>query len=494
MSPVAVKAENQLSADARGRWLKALSAFEQRNFGYVVELLRPVLREAPDFLVGRQLLRRAEWSLVKPRGGGSGGGSRGFLRGITGGGGLSLWKDRGLVKTDPRAALEAAEDALERDPASPGANLLLRDAALALGLPEVAGFALETLRDADPENPKTLHQLARHHLAVGQPERAVGVYQRIVRLNPTDLEAIQGGKDAAAAASIAVGGWEQASRGDGSYRDALKDKVEAVSLEREASQVKSVEVVGAQLDELYARHQESPQDLGVVRRIATLHEQRDDPAAALEWARYAVALTNGADPGLMRKVSDLTLRNLDLQIRNREDWLETTAAAAHHDAPAPGGTDADAIARCQGELEELRRQHAAAQVEAARQRVAHHPTDLTCRYELGEALLRAGEATLAIPELQRAAQSPSLGVRATHLLGQCFEAKHIVHLAVKQYETARGKLPTMDALKKEITYRVGLAYERTGDQGKYLARMTEIYEVDSGYRDVAVRVEGAYGE
>ena len=79
-----------------------------------------------------------------------------------------------------------------------------------------------------------------------------------------------------------------------------------------------------------------------------------------------------------------------------------------------------------------------------------------------------------------------------NLLGQCFEAKGIVNLAIKQYEGARERLPAMDGLKKEVTYRAALVYERAGDQEKYLARMTEIYEVDSGYQDVAPRVEGAF--
>ena len=79
-----------------------------------------------------------------------------------------------------------------------------------------------------------------------------------------------------------------------------------------------------------------------------------------------------------------------------------------------------------------------------------------------------------------------------NLLGICFEAKKILGLAIKQYEEAAAKLPNMDALKKEIIYKLGLIYEKTGDKAKSLAYMTEIYEVDSGYADVAARVEGSY--
>ncbi len=487
---MAVKTENQLPPNTRSLWLRAFSAFEQGNFGYVIQLARPVLKEAPDFLAGRQVLRRAELALAK-------GGGKGFLRGMSGGG-RSMFGG-GLGKKDPRAALESAEDTLEKDPTNQGANMLLREAAMALEMPEVASFALETLRDAYPRDVKILHELARHYRAIALPEKAIDVYNAIVALNPADMEAIQGGKDAAASATISGGGWETATREGGSYRDALKDRGEAESLERSASMVKSVEAIEAQLGELYAQYGENQQSLNVVRKIASLNEQKDDYAAALEWYQYAVTLTNHSDPGLVRKVSDLTLKNLDYQIKSREDWLETHRAALDAARAEAGGEEpevapetAEAVAQYGGELEEYRRQRAAVQVDDARRRVERNPTDLSCRYELGEQLVRTGDTTAAIQELQKAAQSPSLGVKAMNLLGQCFEVKGITNLAIKQYEGAREKLPTMDALRKEITYRAALAYEKAGDQERYLARMTEIYEVDSGYRDVAARVEGSF--
>ena len=487
---MAVKTENQLPPHARSLWLKALSAFEQRNFGYVVQLARPVLQDAPDFLAGRQMLRHAELALAKGNG-------RGLFKGMTGGGLSRFGGGGGLGKRDPRAAMESAEDTLERDPTNPGANQLLREAAMALGLPEVASFALETLRDAYPQDLKILHELARHYRAIALPEKAIHVYNAIVAVNPADLEAIKGGKDAAASATIAGGGWGLAAREGGSYRDALRNPGESVSLERQASMVTSVESVEARLGELYAQYHENPRDLNVARRIAALNEQKDDYATALEWYQYAVTLTHHADPGLVRKVSDLALKHLDYQIKGREDWLEThraALAAARDEAegrdPEIAPETAAAVTQYELELEAYCQQRATQRVDDARRRVERNPTDLSFRYELGEQLVGVGDTTGAIPELQRAAQSPSLAVKAMNLLAQCFEAKGITGLAVKQYEGARERLPTMDALKKEVTYRVALVYERTGDKDRCLARMTEVYEVDAGYRDVAARVEG----
>ena len=201
-------------------------------------------------------------------------------------------------------------------------------------------------------------------------------------------------------------------------------------------------------------------------------------------------ITKGSDPGLIRKVNDLTLKSLDRHIVEREDWLAAQTVAldgSKLDAETQGE-----IQRIEGELADFRAQKARSQVEIARRQVERNPTDLNFRYELGEQLVGIGQFSEAIPELQTAKGSPSLGTKATHLLGRCFEAKGNLSLAVKQYEDARARMPTMDGSKKDLVYELGLLYERMGDTTRYLANMTEIYEVDYGYRDVAPRVEATH--
>src|ERR1700758_5184849 len=57
---MAVKTEKELAEAQRGHWLKAVAAIELRNFGYAISLLQGILKQEPEFLTGRQLLRRAE--------------------------------------------------------------------------------------------------------------------------------------------------------------------------------------------------------------------------------------------------------------------------------------------------------------------------------------------------------------------------------------------------------------------------------------------------
>jgi tetratricopeptide (TPR) repeat protein len=94
--------------------------------------------------------------------------------------------------------------------------------------------------------------------------------------------------------------------------------------------------------------------------------------------------------------------------------------------------------------------------------------------------------------LQRARQNPHARLKAMNLLGCCYSELGMFDLATKQLEEASKEILSMDAMKKEIVYNLGLVYERTGDQEKSLACMKQIYEIEHGYKDVAMRVESSY--
>ena len=65
-------------------------------------------------------------------------------------------------------------------------------------------------------------------------------------------------------------------------------------------------------------------------------------------------------------------------------------------------------------------------------------------------------------------------------------------MAAQQLEEAAREISSMDEMKKEIVYNLGLIYERMGERNKSIAAMKQIYQAEYGYRDVAARVEGSY--
>ncbi len=466
---MAVKNERDLSDQQRGYWLKAVAAIELRNFGYAIDLLQNLLKQVPEFLTGRQMLRRAEVTRAKTE-------KKSFFNISTAP--LAVMKAQRELKKDPAKTIELVEKVLEMEPYNQQANMLLKDAAVAADFPEIAIFAMETLLENAPRDVKILHELGRLHDQYDQSDKAVDIYNRITEINPVDLEASKLGKDAAARASMKQGGWTDAE----SYRDLIKDKEVAVSLEQQSRIQLTGESLEQQINETYERHEAEPQNIDLAKRLGVLHDQKDDFEGAIAWYQYAVDLTNRSDPGLVRKVTDLKMRRLERQIRDDEEYL------AQH------GTDAEDYAEKAAALEAAKRQRAEILIDDARKRLDRNPTDLQLRYELGEHLTHAGQYHDALPELQRARQSPNARLKAMNLLGQCYRELGMLDLAAKQLDDAANEMLVMDVVKKEIVYNLGLVYEQMGHTEKYVDAMKKIYEADYGYRDVAARVESSYSK
>jgi len=142
-----IQTEKELSDNARALWLKSLHAVELRNYGYAISLIQAILKEFPAFLEGRKRLRKVEFLNTK--------GKKSFLSGLS----TASLKGAGMIKKDPMAAIELAEKNLENDPGNAQINHLLKEAAKAAGLPEVACFALETIIEENPKDTKTMHEL-----------------------------------------------------------------------------------------------------------------------------------------------------------------------------------------------------------------------------------------------------------------------------------------------------------------------------------------------
>jgi tetratricopeptide (TPR) repeat protein len=464
---MAVKTEKELSESLRALWLKVVAAIELRNFGYAISLLQEILKQEPEFLTGRQLLRRAEVTKTKSA-------KKSFFNISMAP--IALMRVQREVKKDPKRAVEMLEKILEKEPYNRQANLVLKDAAVAAGWLEIGVFALRTLLEENTRDVKVLHELGRLYRQLGDHDQEVEIYNQITAINPLDAQALRMGKDASADGSMKRGGWTQAE----TYRDLIKDKDEAVSLEQQSRIRLTGEALDQQIAETYARHQAEPENLDFARRLGALSEQKDDFESAIRWYQYAADLSKGADTGLARKISDLKIKCLEREIAALEEFLSTYSARD------------EIYAEKSGQLRAVKVSRAEILIADAQERVARNPTDLQLRFELGENFFNAGRFREAVPELQRARQNPHARLKAMNVLGCCYGELGMLDLAMKQLEEASQEISSMDAMKKEIVYNLGQIYERMGDTGKALACMKQIYEVDYGYRDVAQRVESSY--
>src|SRR5437667_10967164 len=343
------------------------------------------------------------------------------------------------IKKDPKRAVELLEKVLEEEPYNRQANLGLKEAALAAGWPDIGVFALRTLLEENPRDVKVLHNLGHLYRQLGNHEEEVEIYNQITAINPLDAEALRLGKDASADASMKRGGSTQAE----TYRDRIKDKDVAISLEQQSRMSLSGESLDQQIAETYALHQAEPANVDLARRLGTLNEQKEDFQAAIRWYQYAADLTKGADAGLVRKASDLKIKFLEQEIAAHEEFLSTPAAN-------------ESSAKSSEFLKAAKAKRAELLIAEAQERVTRNPTDLHLRFELGENLFNAGRFREAVPELQRARQNPHARLKAMNLLGCCYDELEMLDLAVKQLEEASSESLSMDATKKEIVYTLGV--------------------------------------
>jgi len=348
---MAIKTEKELSETQRSHWLKAVAAIELCNFDYAISLLQAILKQEPQFLTGRQLLRRTEVTKSKSA-------KKSFFNISTAP--IAVMKAQLEIKKDPKRAVEMLEKILEKKPYNRQANLVLKEAAMAAGWPEIGVFALRTLLEENPRDVKVLHELGRLLHELGESEHEVEVYNQIIEINPLDAEALRLGKNASARASMTTGGWTQAV----SYRDLIKDKETAVSLEQQSRMRLTGESLNKQIAETYALQQAEPRNIDLARRLGALNEQKDDIAAAIGWYQYAADLTKGTDAGLIRKVSDLKTKGLEREIAAHEEFLSTHAA------------DHELSAKKTEELKVAKKKRTEILVEDARKRMERNPTDL----------------------------------------------------------------------------------------------------------------------
>ncbi len=468
---MSLKLERDLGAGPRGIVGRAKAAFQSKNYDYAINLMQSVLKDEPLYLEGRRFLRAVE--ITKYRGLSS------FNRQMIGMKvGSAAMKLSNVGKKEPNEQLVLAEEVLALDPFQAKANTIVAEAGTKLGFPEFRAFAYETLAEGKPGDKAILNTLASTYMELKDAMKAEKTYERILEIDPRDGDALSGLKNASAAHASRSGGWEAAGS---DYRNALKSKSESIELEQASKVVKSTEAIDSQIAINFAKHQEQPTNPVHSRAIAQLFAQKNDLASAIQWYEHAFEAGNRVDSALEKVIGDLKLK------KSEEELQELQAAQAEQTDPEVQAQYAAAVEEKIKEISDVRLFQAEARVRA-------HPNDGEYHFAFGEALYNAGQYKRATEELQLSLKQPSVRYLALKFMGMSFMKRGMLDFAVKQLAMAESELPTMDELKKDIVYNLGLAYEATKQTDKALEQWKKIYEIDMSYRDVAQRVEASYGE
>lgn len=474
---MSLKSERELESEAKGMVARAKAAAQSKNYDYTINLLQAVLKKEPLFLEGRRFLRAIEIQKYKAL--------SSFNRQM-----LSMkvstaaMKLSSAAKKEPAEQLLMAEEVLALDPFHHKANILVGDAGTKLGFAEFRAFAYETLAHEvltegkmKPADKAILNTLAGTYMELNDPVKAEKTYARILELDPRDGDALSGLKNASAAHASRSGGWEK----EGSdYRNALKNKGEAIELEQASKVVKSTEAIDEQIRINLEKHEADPASPLHARVLAQLFLQKNDLPNAIQFYEHAFEVGGRIDPSIEKIIGDLKIKKIEQELQ------ELTEAHAAQTDPEVQAQYLAAMDQKKIEIDQVRVMQAEARVRA-------HPNDGQYHFELGEALYRIGEYKRALQEFQQGLKQPSVRYQALNLMGMSFMKQGMLDLAMKRFSEAETELPVMDDLKKEIVYNLGLAYEATQQPEKSLDQWKKIYEVDMSYRDVAQRVEASYG-
>lgn len=453
--------EVNISKRARELFAKGLTAMERNNMVYAIEMFSAAVKLEPRFLNARNHLRAAEIKQFNDRGSGAARHTMAFLSGLP-----------NLIEVFVRLqlkqgalALTAAESLMRLDPLHPVFLRMLEQASKAAGMPEVAVQALMAAREHEPENVDVIVRLGRLLAQNEQLAEAKECLEKAASMLPHDARIINALKDIMARETMAKGGWTDAAREGGSYRNVIKDTREAVVLEQGGRAVQDAQSVELLLQDMLEKVKHNPDNINFRRQLANLYVQAgrfDDAIRALEEARR----TSMGDPQLDQALSQVRLKQFDYEI-----------------AQARENGDKDGVAARQAARAEF-------VFKDAQTRVERYPNDLPLRFEFGVLLLERGQLNEAIQQLQLAQRNPQFRLRAMYNMALCFKQKGQLDLAREQFEKAAAELTEMNDLKKDIYYQLGGILEQQGQMAEAVNRYyKEIYQVDIAYRDISAKME-----
>ena len=463
---MAEKLINALSPDARRLYTKAIESAQRENYDYAVTLFAQVLEREPGFFEGRKALRQAQAKK-------SAGASSGFFKKMMSGAGSSpqIAKAKMALNKNPAEAMAIAEQVLNGDPSNSYAHRIIADAAEALEFPKTAVLSLETLVKHSPKDKALVIEFANLVAETkGNATVAEKAIEELIRTVGYDTDLQQAQKNLSAHKVMDEGGYGALESGEGSYRDILRNKTEAVSLEQEKRVQKSEDVAERLIGEYETRLPNEPNNFKLVRSLAELYTQKRQFDRALELYDRVKQSDLGNDPSLDQAIANTVVRRFDFQ-------LEQLNPFEPEQAP---------------QVEKIKAEKLAFQVADCQKRVEKYPTDLVLRFELGAFYFQAGKIGEAIAEFQKAQGNPHKRLLAMSYLAQCFAKRKMFDLAARTLQSAIKEKLVFDDEKKDLIYNLGCVFEAMGKKEEAVEQFKQIYETDISYKDVAAKVDAFY--
>ena len=445
--------------------LEAAEAAIQSNLSYTLEVYSSILKQSLGCIELRKKLRTLQIKSIQ----GSTKGLNNLLGKVT----AVPFMFGGKGEKDPEGTLIKAEGLIEKNPGSILAHEMLADAATHLEMKETVVFAYETIRKIHPTNIKNLKQLGNAYLEFGNTEKAIETGNSILKINPTDGDAVELMKRASVAVAMNKGKWEESE----DFRSQLKDESEAQALEQQSKSITDSKGLEDLIRQSYEKVEQEPSNLNNYRQLSEYYHRYGDLENSIAWIQEARKQEAGqGDVSLEEKERQLTLEYFDNSI---EEW-EKLIIPKPEDEETINSRD-NAIA--QKKLYEKN------QLESLVQR---YPNDYGYRYELGINLFNNADYDNCLSHFQLAQRNAKVRLDAILYLGRAYSRKNFYDLAIEQFSILKNEIQIMDDRKKDAIYELGCCFELMGEQDKAIEEFKVVYSADISFRDVADKINAFY--
>ena len=444
------KDHNEVGLEVRQLWEKGYENLEKKQYDYAMELLSMAVDKEPAFFECRMALRAAQ---VKKH---EAAGRLAKMASAASAAPSMAQAKLALSNKNYFGALVSAEKILCADPENSVGHRVIVESSKALDFPHTVISSLQMLKKADPENKSLTTELAAALETLGDWDQAEQVMGQLAAVNPDDPFLQQSYKDTAAKATIFRGNYEKKMNERGA-QEVSDDGGNVLTVE---------EAMDEKIFILEERLQNEPENYKLGVDIAKLCVEQKDFKRAFEYYEWVEDNNQAGDSSLDRAIGDAYEARFDHEIKQ-----------------CPEGSQ---------ERNEIMQERDRFMLENCRQRAEKFPTMLEFRFEMGERLLKLGDAGEAIKAIQRSQNSPKHKLESLNLLGQCFMQKGMHDMALSQFEKALSEKGVFDEQKKELIYNLGQVNEQLGRLEDAALHFKSIYEVDIGFRDVAEKVEGGY--
>lgn len=444
-----------------------VSAIEKQNWDYAITMFHTCVKEVPDFLNYRQLLRNSTYKKYNDNKKGAGMMGKTKLISVR----SQIKKTKAKEQWDEMD--QACEEGLLVNPWDVQLNTELGEAAMKRDYLDVAEFAFSCAVNSEPKNKELLVKLGDTLEVRAKYDEAQKVWQRICELDPND-GAARSKLMALAAKKVTVkGGYEGA--------DNTKDVMSAEEVNRRLNISKQGGgAVGPGMDkeaDLQRAIRKEPAKHENYTKLGQFYLKERRYEDAYNILKQAVDVS-GNDPSVRELFEDSEIARLKYNLEIAKEKASESEDPAHR-------KNAAALAQ-----ELLNRE-----IEVFTRREERYPASMGLKMDLAERLMRRQQWSQAIPRLQKASQDPRLKGKALVKLGTCFVFDKKPSLAKGQFERAVPEVNAHDDqdLFKECHYMLARVYEDLGDTANAEKHYGEVLVVDYDYKDCLKRLENLQG-